>query len=306
VTTDLVTASGVLPTATRPVVMGILNVTPDSFSDGGRAFDPSDHPGRAIAAGRALVAAGADLVDVGGESTRPGADPVGIDEELRRVVPVVAGLVAHGVMVSVDTRHAAVAAEAVAAGAAIVNDVAAVDPDPGMLEVIAATGVAYIAMHLQGEPRTMQDAPTYRDVVSEVEQALLATVARAVAAGVGRERLAVDPGIGFGKTFAHNLALLRALPRLCAHGLPVLIGTSRKSFLGRITGVERAEDRLVGSVVSAVLAARAGARILRVHDVAATVEALAVLDALAPVGDDDDPRSGGSAGSPRASGRETT
>ena len=288
-TTDLATASGVLPTATRPVVMGVLNVTPDSFSDGGLAFDPArpdEHPGRAITAGRELVAQGADVIDVGGESTRPGAQPVDADEERARVVPVIAGLAELGIVVSVDTRHASVAAAALAAGATIVNDVSATDADPGMLEVVAASGAAYIAMHLQGEPRTMQDAPTYRDVVAEVEEALLATVARAVSAGITRERLAIDPGIGFGKTLEHNLALLRALPRLCAHGLPVLVGTSRKSFLGRITGVEAPEDRLVGSVVSAVLAARAGARILRVHDVAATIEGLAVLDALRATGED--------------------
>jgi dihydropteroate synthase len=289
VTTDLVTASGVLPTATRPVVMGVLNVTPDSFSDGGLAFDPdhpSEHPARAIAAGRELVAQGADIVDVGGESTRPGAQPVDADEERARVVPVIAGLAELGIVVSVDTRHASVAAAALAAGATIVNDVGATAPDPGMLEAVAASGAAYIAMHLQGEPRTMQDAPTYSDVVAEVEEALLATVERAVSAGIARERLAIDPGIGFGKSLAHNLELLRALPRLCAHDLPVLVGTSRKSFLGRITGVEVPEERLVGSVVSAVLAARAGARILRVHDVAATLEGLAVLDAMGPSGED--------------------
>jgi len=289
VTTDLATASGVLPTATRPVVMGVLNVTPDSFSDGGLAFDPArpdEHPGRAIAAGRELVAQGADVVDVGGESTRPGAQPVDADEERERIAPVIAGLTELGIVVSVDTRHASVAAAALVAGATIVNDVSATHADPGMLEVVAASGAAYVAMHLQGEPRTMQDAPTYRDVVAEVEEALLATVARAMSAGIARERLAIDPGIGFGKTLEHNLALLRALPRLCAHGLPVLVGTSRKSFLGRITGIEAPEDRLVGSVVSAVLAARAGARILRVHDVAATIEGLAVLDALRATGED--------------------
>jgi dihydropteroate synthase len=286
VTSDLVTAAGVLETGTRPLVMGVLNVTPDSFSDGGLAFDPADHPGRAIAAARALVAQGADVVDVGGESTRPGAHPVDPGDERDRVVPVIEGLVALGIIVSVDTRHASVAEAALAAGAALVNDVSAVAPDPDMLGVVAASDAAYVAMHLQGEPRTMQLAPTYRDVVTEVEEALLATVARAQAAGIGRERLAIDPGIGFGKTLEHNLALLRALPRLCAHGLPVLVGTSRKSFLGRITGIEVPEERLVGSVVSAVLAARAGARILRVHDVAATVEGLAVLDAIDPVGDD--------------------
>jgi dihydropteroate synthase len=286
VTTDLVTASGALPTATRTLVMGILNVTPDSFSDGGIAFDPSDHPGRAIAAGRSLVAQGADLVDVGGESTRPGALPVEAAEEAARVVPVIEGLVALGTVVSVDTRHAVVAQAALAAGAAIVNDVGAVAPDPAMLRVVAEAGAAYIAMHLQGEPRTMQVAPRYGDVVAEVEAALLATVGHAVAAGIARERLAIDPGIGFGKTLEHNLALLRALPRLSGHGVPVLVGTSRKSFLGHITGVTVPEARLVGSVVSAVLAARAGARILRVHDVAATVEGLAVLDALDAVGED--------------------
>jgi dihydropteroate synthase len=286
VTTDLLTASGALPTATRPIVMGVLNVTPDSFSDGGRAFGPSDHPGRAIAIGRALAAQGADVVDVGGESTRPGAAPVDPADEQARVIPVIEGLVAHGIIVSVDTRHAVVARAALAAGAALVNDVGAVSPDPGMLEAVAASDASYIAMHLQGEPGTMQLAPTYVDVVAEVESALLATVEQAVIAGIGRERLAIDPGIGFGKTLAHNLALLRALPRLCAHGLPVLIGTSRKSFLGRITGIEAPEERLVGSVVSAVLAAGAGARILRVHDVAATVEGLAVLAAMGPVGDD--------------------
>jgi dihydropteroate synthase len=295
VTTDLVTASGALPTATRPIVMGVLNVTPDSFSDGGRAFDPSrpgEHPGRAIAAGRALVTQGADVVDVGGESTRPGALPVDADEERERVVPVIAGLAALGIVVSVDTRHASVAAAAVAAGAALVNDVGATDPDPGMLEVVATSGAAYVAMHLRGEPRTMQDAPTYRDVVAEVEAALLATVVRAESAGIARERLAIDPGIGFGKTFEHNLALLRALPRLCAHGLPVLVGTSRKSFLGRLTGIEVPEERLIGSVVSAVLAARAGARILRVHDVAATVQGLAVLDAMGASREDAAPEEG--------------
>jgi dihydropteroate synthase len=286
VTTDLVTASGPLPTATRPLVMGVLNVTPDSFSDGGVAFDPDDHPGRAIAAARELVAQGAAVIDVGGESTRPGADPVAQDVERARVVPVIVGLVALGITVSIDTRHASVAQAALAAGAALVNDVGAIDPDPDMLGVVAASDAAYIAMHLQGEPQTMQVAPTYRDVVTEVEAALLATVARAQAAGIPRARLAIDPGIGFGKSLEHNLALLRALPRLCSHGFPVLVGTSRKSFLGRITGIEVPEERVVGSVVSAVLAARAGARILRVHDVAATVEGLAVLDAMGAIGED--------------------
>ena len=277
---DLRTPAGDLPTSRRAVVMGVLNVTPDSFSDGGVAYDPADHPGRAVAVGRALLAAGADLVDVGGESTRPGAVPVDPDEEAVRVVPVVAALAADGAVVSVDTRHAAVARAALTAGAAVVNDVGAVDPDDGMLAAVAAAGAAYVAMHMRGEPRTMQDDPAYGDVVAEVEAALLAAVVRAEAAGVAPDRIAIDPGIGFGKTSAQNLALLAALPRLAAHGWPVLVGTSRKSFLGRITGVDAPDRRLAGSLSSAVLAVRDGARIVRVHDVADTVAALRVQAAV--------------------------
>ena len=277
---DLRTPAGDLPTSRRAVVMGVLNVTPDSFSDGGVAYDPADHPGRAVAVGRALLAAGADLVDVGGESTRPGAVPVDPDEEAVRVVPVVAALAADGAVVSVDTRHAAVALAALTAGAAVVNDVGAVDPDDGMLAAVAAAGAAYVAMHMRGEPRTMQDDPAYGDVVAEVEAALLAAVVRAEAAGVAPDRIAIDPGIGFGKTSAQNLALLAALPRLAAHGWPVLVGTSRKSFLGRITGVDAPDRRLAGSLSSAVLAVRDGARIVRVHDVADTVAALRVQAAV--------------------------
>jgi dihydropteroate synthase len=299
-TGDLRTPAGDLPTSHRAVVMGVLNVTPDSFSDGGRAYDPADHPGRAVAAGRALLAAGADLVDVGGESTRPGADPVGPDEEAARVVPVVAALAADGAIVSVDTRHTVVARAALDAGAAVVNDVGAVDPDAGMLDAVAAAGAAYVAMHMRGEPRTMQDAPSYADVVGAVEAALLAAVARAEAAGVAPDRIAIDPGIGFGKTLAQNLALLAALPRFAAHGRPVLVGTSRKSFLGRITGVDAPDGRLAGSLASAVLAVRDGARLVRVHDVADTVAALRVLAAV-------DAASAGPAGtgSPAAGSTET-
>lgn len=260
--------------------MGVLNVTPDSFSDGGVALDPSGGPGRAIELGLRLAAEGADCVDVGGESTRPGADPVDPAEELARVVPVVAGLVAQGVVVSIDTRRAAVARAALDAGASLVNDVGALAPDEGMLGHVAAAGAGYIAMHLRGTPRTMQDAPHFDDVVTEVTAELRAAVGRARAAGVDAGAIALDPGIGFGKTLAHNLALLAAVPQLAAIGPPVLIGTSRKSFLGRLTGVETPADRLAGSLASAVLAARDGARILRVHDVAATVEALAVQAAI--------------------------
>ena len=279
-TTDLRHATGALPTSRRPVVMGVLNVTPDSFSDGGRALGTDGSPDRAIALGLAMVADGADCVDVGGESTRPGASPVAVDDERARVVPVVAGLVAHGVVVSIDTRRTAVARAALDAGASLVNDVGALAPDGGMLAAAAAAGAGYIAMHLRGEPRTMQDDPRFDDVVAEVEAELRTAVDAARAAGIASDALAIDPGIGFGKTLEHNLALLRALPRLCALGLPVLVGTSRKSFLGRLTGVASPSDRLAGSLASAVLAARDGARILRVHDVAATVEALAVQQAI--------------------------
>ena len=279
-TTDLRHATGALPTALRPVVMGVLNVTPDSFSDGGLAIGPDGTPARAIELGLAMVADGADCVDVGGESTRPGAAPVTIDDELARVVPVVEGLAAQGVVVSVDTRHTAVARAALDAGASIVNDVGSLAPDDGMLAAVARAGAGYIAMHLRGEPRTMQDDPRFDDVVTEVETELRAAVDAAVAAGVAPDAIAIDPGIGFGKTLEHNLALLGAVPRFAAGGPPVLIGTSRKSFLGRITGIATPADRLAGSLASAVLAARDGARILRVHDVAATVEALAVQQAI--------------------------
>ncbi len=277
---DLQHASGALPTASRTVVMGVLNVTPDSFSDGGLATDPAGGPGRAIEMGLRLAAQGADCVDVGGESTRPGADPVDVAEELARVVPVVAGLVARGVVVSIDTRRAQVARAALDVGASMVNDVAALDPDDGMLAHVADAGAGYVMMHLRGTPRTMQEAPHYDDVVVEVMAELRTAMERAQAAGVAAGAIAIDPGIGFGKTLAHNLALLASVPQLVGLGRPVLIGTSRKSFLGRLTGVGTPADRLAGSLASAVLASRDGARILRVHDVAATVEALAVQAAV--------------------------
>ena len=279
-TTDLRHATGALPTSHRVVVMGVLNVTPDSFSDGGVALAADGAPDRAIALGLAMVAAGTDCGDVGGESTRPGAEPVAVDAELARVVPVVAGLVAAGVVVSVDTRRTAVARAALEAGASIVNDVGALAPDDGMLDAVAAAGAGYVIMHLRGEPRTMQDDPRFDDVVVEVEADLAGAYARARAAGVAPDAVALDPGIGFGKTLEHNLALLAAVPRLAALGAPLLVGTSRKSFIGRLTGVDAPAERLAGSLASAVLAARDGARILRVHDVAATAEALAVQSAV--------------------------
>ncbi len=279
-TSDLRHATGTLPTSRRTVVMGVLNVTPDSFSDGGLASSSDGSIDRAVELGLAMVAAGADCIDVGGESTRPGADPVAREVELERVVPVVAELAARGVVVSVDTRHGDVARAALAAGASIVNDVGALAPDEGMLQAVAEAGAAYVIMHLRGEPRTMQEDPRFDDVVAEVEGELVAARAGALAAGIAPDAVALDPGIGFGKTLAHNLALLAAVPRLAALGSPVLIGTSRKSFIGHLTGIGAPAERLAGSLASAVLAARDGARIVRVHDVAATVEALAVQAAI--------------------------
>ncbi len=248
--------------------MGVLNVTPDSFSDGGRWFDRE----AAVARGMAMAAEGADVVDVGGESTRPGADPVDEVEEHRRVVPVVEAL-APSVRVSVDTRNRAVAESAVEAGATLVNDVSA-----SLWDVAAAGGVGWVAMHMRGEPRSMQDAPTYADVVGEVRSFLVGRAQRARAAGV--HEVWIDPGIGFGKTVAHNLTLLRRLPALVATGFPVMVGASRKSFLGRLTDAD-VDDRLEGSLAAAVWALSQGAAMVRVHDVRPTVEAVRLMDEVA-------------------------
>jgi dihydropteroate synthase len=256
----------------RPVVMGVLNVTPDSFSDGGRyASVPA-----ALAHGRRLAEEGAAIVDVGGESTRPGAAPVSEDEELRRVIPVIEALAAGlAVPVSVDTRKAGVMRRALAAGATMVNDVAALAA-PGALEAVAASGAAACLMHMQGEPETMQADPRYADVVVDVRAFLRARVAACVAAGIPRECLVIDPGFGFGKTLEHNLALLAGLPALAADGLPVLAGLSRKRMIAALTGRDGG-DRQAGSLAAAVLAVLRGARIIRAHDVRATVDALAVV-----------------------------
>jgi dihydropteroate synthase len=277
---DLPLLGGVLGTGERPQVVGILNVTPDSFSDGGAHFDPDDHPGTAIAAGRDLLAAGADLLDVGGESTRPGADPVGVDEELRRVLPVIEALAADGAVLSIDTTKARVAREAVAAGAAIVNDVSAGALDAELLPTVADLGVPYVLMHMRGTPATMQQDPTYEDVVGEVFDFLARRLADLEELGIPRSRVVVDPGIGFGKTAAHNLRLLRHLRGFTSLGRPVMIGTSRKSFLGRVAGVGDAGDRLEGSLATAAMAVGAGARLVRVHDVAETVRAVATAQAI--------------------------
>ncbi len=258
----------------RPIVMGVLNVTPDSFSDGGR-FLPLE---AAVAHGVRLAEEGAAIIDIGGESTRPGAAPVSVDEELRRVVPVVERLrAATQAVISVDTSKPEVIREAVAAGAGLINDVRAL-AEPGALEAAAASGCAVCLMHMQGDPRTMQRAPSYVDVVKEVKAFLDEHVQRCRAAGVSSDRIAVDPGFGFGKTLEHNLELLRRLRELHDE-LPVLVGLSRKSMVGTLTG-RGAGERVHGSIALAVIAALNGARIVRAHDVAATVDALKMVAAV--------------------------
>jgi len=257
-----------------PLVMGVVNVTPDSFSDGGRFMDASS----ALAHARTLVAEGADILDVGGESTRPGAAEVSVDDELRRVLPVIEALSAGGCPVSVDTVKPAVMRAAIAAGAAIVNDVSGLR-DAEALSLVAGSEVGVCVMHMQGTPRTMQRDPRYRDVVAEVHDFLAARVQALAAAGVARARIAIDPGIGFGKTLEHNLALLRALPALRELGCAVLVGLSRKSMLGAITGRGTGE-RLAASVAGALWCAAKGADIIRAHDVRETCDALKVWQAL--------------------------
>lgn len=261
----------------RPRVMGVINVTPDSFSDGGMRFDP----GRAVADGLGMSAAGAALLDVGGESTRPGAEPVDVDEELRRVVPVVRGLAAAGATVSIDTRHARVMAAALEAGASVINDVTALAGDPESLRLAARSGVPVVLMHMQGEPRTMQAEPRYDDAALDVFDALAARVAACEAAGIGRERIAVDPGIGFGKTLAHNLEILEQLALFHGLGCVLLLGVSRKGFIARVAGETPPGARLPGSLAAALAGLDRGAQILRVHDVAETVQAAAVWRAIA-------------------------
>jgi dihydropteroate synthase len=258
----------------RPVVMGVLNVTPDSFSDGGR-FLPIE---AAVAHGVRLAEEGAAIIDIGGESTRPGAALVSVEEELRRVLPVVERLRATTqAVISVDTSKPEVIREAVAAGAGLINDVRAL-AEPGALEAAAASGCAVCLMHMQGDPRTMQRAPSYVDVVKEVKAFLDEHVQRCRAAGVSSDRIVVDPGFGFGKTLEHNLELLRRLREL-QDELPVLVGLSRKSMVGALTG-RGAGERVHGSIALAVIAALNGARIVRAHDVAATVDALKMVAAV--------------------------
>ncbi|HQS81829.1 MAG TPA: dihydropteroate synthase [Thiobacillus sp.] len=258
----------------RPLIMGIVNVTPDSFSDGGRLDDAQ----AAIRYGFKLQEAGADILDVGGESTRPGAAAVPAAEEIRRVLPVIEALAGHGCVVSVDTMKPAVMRAALDAGAAMVNDVMALRAS-GALETAAASDAAVCLMHMQGEPQRMQQAPSYTDVVEEVGQFLQDRVAACEAAGIGRERMVIDPGFGFGKTLVHNLALLRHLDRLAELGLPVLAGLSRKSMLGALTG-RGVDEREFAGVAAHLMAVARGARLLRVHNVAAMRDALAIWNAV--------------------------
>ncbi len=255
--------------------MGVVNVTPDSFSDGGLFLDPE----RAVAHGRALLDEGADILDVGGESTRPGAEPVPAAVEVERTAPVVAELAAAGAVVSIDTSKAEVASAALDAGSTIVNDVTALRGDPELAPVCAERGCEVVLMHMRGSPRTMQDAPAYDDVVEEVRGFLAARLDAAAAAGIAEHRIWIDPGIGFGKTVVHNLELLRRLGELCELGFPVVVGTSRKRFLGALTGREVGE-RLGGTIASTVLALVEGAEVLRVHDVLAARRALDVAEAI--------------------------
>ncbi|MGY6534058.1 MAG: dihydropteroate synthase [Pararhodobacter sp.] len=262
----------------RPLVMGIVNATPDSFSDGGLAHGHQ----AACAHARALLAAGADMLDIGGESTRPGAEPVPLDVEIARTATVIATLRAEGVRapISIDTRNAPVAEAALDAGADMVNDVSALGHDAGMAPLVAARQVPICLMHAQGTPQTMQADPRYDDVALDVFDHLAARMIRAQAAGIAPERLIVDPGIGFGKTLTHNLLLLQELSLFHALGAPVLLGASRKSFIGTLSGVTTAGARMPGSLAVALAAAGQGAQIIRVHDVAETVQALALWRAL--------------------------
>jgi dihydropteroate synthase len=261
----------------RPLVMGIVNVTPDSFSDGGNFLDPA----RAIAHGRALMAAGADMIDVGGESTRPGATPIDAAEELRRVTPVIGGLAQAGAAVSIDSRHAEVMVGALAAGARIVNDISALTDDPGSLALVARAKAPVVLMHKQGDPRTMQADPHYDFAPLDVAEYLESRIDACEDAGIPRARIVVDPGIGFGKTRADNLAILARLTLLHALGSGVLVGLSRKSVIGGLVMAPPGAERLPGSLAGALAAAAQGVQILRVHDVAETRQALAMAGATA-------------------------
>jgi dihydropteroate synthase len=270
--------AGILTEDSGPVVVGILNITPDSFSDGGDFLDPEAAARRAFA----MLDEGAAVLDLGGESTRPGSDPVSPEEELRRVIPVIECILAARpeAVISVDTHRAETARSALEAGARLVNDVTALRGDPRMASVVEEAACPVILMHMQGEPKTMQNDPHYEDVVREVKDFLAQRAEYAISSGIRPENLIVDPGIGFGKDLEHNLALLRNLDAVVDLGFPVLVGASRKRFIGEITGVQEAKERVFGTVATTVLAHEQGASYFRVHDVRANLEALAVVEAV--------------------------
>ena len=261
----------------RTLVMGILNVTPDSFSDGGNYIDPSAAAERALE----MVAQGADIIDIGGESTRPGSHPVSESEEIQRTIPIIEKLREHSdILISIDTMKSKTARQAIEAGADIINDVSAFEADSNMVEVAADTRAGIILMHMKGSPRTMQHNPSYRDVVNEVGSYLKKRINFALQFDIDHERMVADPGIGFGKTLEHNLELLTGLPELLEGGTPILIGASRKRFIGQITGNENPDDRLGGSLGAAAWSVMQGAHILRVHDVIETCDLCRMLDTL--------------------------
>jgi dihydropteroate synthase len=272
----LPTRHGPIDMSRRTAVMGIVNVTPDSFSDGGRFFDAA----RAVAHGEEMARAGADIIDIGGESTRPGARPVPAEEEIERVLPVIRGLRGKiPLPISIDSMKSEVVRAALDEGADLVNDISALGFDPAMAALVAAEQVPVVLMHMQGMPRTMQQSPSYGNVVEEVKSFLRQRIQFAIAAGVASERIIIDPGIGFGKNLEHNLALLRGIPELTALDHPLLVGTSRKAFIGKLLDAVP-DERLEGSLAAAVAAALAGANIIRVHDVKEAARALRVADAL--------------------------
>jgi dihydropteroate synthase len=260
----------------RPILMGIVNVTPDSFSDGGQFFGLE----QAISFGRSLAAQGASILDIGGESTRPGAVSITLEQEIARAVPVVRALAADGLRVSIDTRHAAVMQAALEAGALIINDISALEGDPDSLAVAAASRASVVLMHMQGTPATMQANPAYEDAPREVFDYLAGRIDACLSAGIGREKICVDPGIGFGKTLQHNLDLLANLDLFHKLGVPVLLGVSRKSLIAALSRNEPPQDRLAGSIAAALAGIARGVQILRVHDVAETAQAVAVWHAI--------------------------
>ena len=260
----------------KPRIFGIINVTPDSFSDGGDALAREE----GLRRGKAMLDAGADILDVGGESTRPGAAPVGIEDEIARAVPVVRGLSDLGAKVSIDTRHAPVMEAAIEAGATIINDVTALSHDPDSLDLAVASGLPVILMHMQGDPGTMQDNPQYEDAAQDVFDYLKQRVAECEAAGMDRSRIAIDPGIGFGKTLDHNLDILARLNLYRDFKCPVLLGVSRKTFIGKLGGDAAPKERLGGSLAAVLAAAARGVRLFRVHDVAETRQALTIWQAI--------------------------